>query len=122
MMQVWYCPFANRFVLETLPTTRDSPEEVNGWLIGFDVEMASGLVMRVNALKHDGLGKRDTDLKAKVLTCPKWYADQWSLEHHQVTRPYPKDGAHHIYSRPPNRLDMVIGLDMIHMFPTLANS
>lgn len=39
-----------------------------------------------------------------------------------MTRPYPKDGAHHIYSRPPNRLDMVIGLDMIHMFPTLANS
>ena len=111
-----------RFVLETLSTTRDSPEEVNGLLIGFDVEMASGLVMRVNALKHDGLGKRDTDLKAKVLTCPKWYADQWSLEHHQVTRPYPKDGAHHIYSRPPTRLDMVIGLDMIHMFPTLANS
>ena len=43
-------------------------QEVNGWLIGFDVEMASGLVMRLNTLQHDGLGKKYTGLKAKVLT------------------------------------------------------
>lgn len=54
-----------QFVLETLSTTRDSPEEMNGLLIGFDVEMASGLVMRVNALKHDGLGNQTRTLRPR---------------------------------------------------------
>ena len=55
-------------------------EAVDGFLVGFNLLMASRKVQQLQALKHHGHGKSDTMLRAKVLTAPAYFFDYWNLE------------------------------------------
>ena len=55
------------FQLKTL-SMQGEVEEVDGLLVGFNVLMASGEVVQLQALKHHGLGRSGTMLRAKVLS------------------------------------------------------
>ena len=61
------------FQLETL-SMQGEVEDVDGLLVGFDVFLASGEVMQIQALKHHGLGRSGTMLRAKVLSVPAEFA------------------------------------------------
>ena len=53
---------SKRFQLEALSTQANGPEKVDGLLVGFDEVM----ILRIQALKHEGIGRSDTELQAKV--------------------------------------------------------
>ena len=93
-------------------------EGVDGLLVGFDVFLASGEVMQIQALKHHGLGRSGTMLRAKVLSVPAEFAAYWNLELQLGTHTDPTNPNNCIYTRQAQRLMLVIGLDLLHYFPT----
>ena len=60
---------AKNFTLETL-SMEGTQEAVQGLQVGFDILMANGDLNQIQLLRHDGLGKSDTQLRGKVLTVP----------------------------------------------------
>ena len=109
-----------QFQLETL-SMQGEVKAVDGLLVGFNVVMASGQVLQLQALKHHGLGKSGTLLRAKVLTVPSAFAAHWKLEQQSVTKPDASNVHNHIYTRQSEKLQLVVGMDLAHLFPTLLD-
>ena len=86
-------------------------ESVKGLLVGFDILMANGDLNHIQLLRHSGLGKADTQLRGKVLTVPRGYAEHWGLEEAELTTPHVGDPNTHLYTRTPRQLQVVIGMD-----------
>ena len=105
-----------QFQLETL-SMGGEVEAVDGLLVGFDVLMASGEVLQLQALKHHGLGKSGTMLRAKVLSVPAEFAAYWNLEQQLGAPPDPTNVNNSIYTRQAQKLMLVIGIDLMHHFP-----
>ena len=97
-------------------------EAVDGLLVVFDVVMASGEVLQLQALKHHGLGKSGTLLRAKVLTVPTDFAAYLNLEQQNVTKPVPTNIHNQIYTRQSQKLQLVVGMDLCHLIPTLKDT
>ena len=56
-------------------------------------------------------------LRAKVLSVPAAFANHWGLEQQGVTQADPSNSDNALYTRQPQRLMLVIGIDLIHLFP-----
>ena len=112
---------AKNFTLETLSMGGEQ-ESVKGTLIGFDCLMSDGSLKQIQLLRHSGLTKANTQLRGKVLTVPRHFAEQWQLEEAELTTPHTLDHNTHLYTRTPRQLSIVIGQDLAHLAPTLLTS
>ena len=110
-----------RFHLETL-SMEGKVEEVDGLMVTFEAIMADGQVKKIEALMHNGLGKSGTMLRSKVLSVPIEFANHWNLEKLEVTKTDPSDPSSALYTRQPQRMLLVVGLDLYHYFPPMLDS
>ena len=109
------------FQLETL-LMQGQVEAVNGLIVTFEAIMADGQVRKIEALKHHGLGQAGHMLRAKVLSVPTAFATHWGLEQQGGTQVDPTNPENAMYTRQPHRLMLVVGVDLIHLFPQLLYS
>ena len=109
------------FHLETL-SMQGQVEEVDGLIVTFEAIMADGQVRKIEALKHHGLGRAGHKLRAKVLSVPTAFANHWGLEQQGLTQVDPTNPHNSMYTRQPHRLMLVVGVDLIHLFPQLLDS
>ena len=110
-----------KFQVETL-SMEGGVEAVDGLLVGFDVLMATGQMIQLQGLRHDGIGRSNTTLRAKVLTVPQHFAEKWGLEEAQLTKPDAVNPNNHLYTRTSRPLQLVIGMDLVHLAPALVDS
>ena len=110
-----------RFQLETL-SMEGKVEEVDGLMVSFDAIMADGQVTNLEALMHNGLAKSGTMLWSKVLSVPVAFANHWNLEQLEVFKPDPSDSSSALYTRQPQQMLLVIGLDLYHLFPPMVDA
>ena len=61
-------------------------------------------------------------LRAKVLSVPTAFATHWGLEQQGMTQVDPTNPHNSMYTRQPHRLMLVVGVDLIHLFPQLLDS
>ena len=109
------------FHLETL-SMQGQVEEVDGLIVTFEAVMADGQVRKIEALKHHGLGRAGHKLRAKVLSVPTAFANHWGLEQQGLTQVDPTNPHNSMYTRQPHRLMLVVGVDLIDLFPQLLDS
>ena len=105
---------AKNFTLETLSMGGEQ-ESVKGTLIGFDCLMSDGSLKQIQLLRHSGLTKANTQLRGKVLTVPRYFAEQWKLEEAELTTPHTLDHNTHLYTRTPRQLSIVIEIGRAHV-------
>ena len=74
-------------------------EAVDGLLVRFNALMASGEVLQHQALKHHGLGRAGTMLRAKVLSVPAEFAAYWNLEQQLGAHQDPTNVNNSIYTK-----------------------
>jgi hypothetical protein len=110
------------FRLETLSTTAASKEKVEGLECGFNIEVGSGENLRINLLKHDGLGARDVHLRPKVITCAGWFAEKHKLNQAGLTSHCLEEGHEEQHVRSSAKLSIVLGLDLMHIAPKLVDT
>ena len=84
--------------------------------------MATGQLIQIQGLRHDGIGRSDTTLCAKVLTVPRHFAENWGSEEAQLTTPDAANPNNHLYTRTSRPLQLVIGMDLAHLAPALIDS
>ena len=119
MMGIWRRK--KTFQLETL-LMQGLVEEVDGLVVTLEAVMADEQVRKIEALKHHGLGRAGHMLCAKVLSVPTAFASYCSLEQQGVSQVNPTNPDNSMYTRQPHRLMLVIGVDLIHLFPHLLDS
>ena len=61
-------------------------------------------------------------LRSKVLSVPIKFANHWSLKNLEVVKPDPSDPSNALYTRQPQRMLLVIGLDLYHYFPPMLDT
>ena len=110
------------FRLETLSTTAATKEKVSGLEAGFTVLRSSGETLRINLIRHDGLGRRDVQLKSKLLTCPRQFAAKHNLKKEGLTESCTEAEHEEQYTRPAAKLSIVLGLDLGHVAPKLIDT
>ena len=74
-------------------------KHVEGLMVGFDILMSNGDLKQIQLLRHDGIARSNTQLRGKVITVPRHFAEKWSLEHAQLTTPHVGCPNTHLYTR-----------------------
>ena len=97
-------------------------KEVDGLLVTLEAIMADGQVKNLEALLHNGLGKSGTMLRSKVLSVPIEFANHWNLKKLEVVKPDSSDPSSALYTRQPQRMLLVIGLDLYHHLPPMLDT
>ena len=51
-------------------------KHVEGLMVGFDILMSNGDLKQIQLLRHDGIAWSNTQLRGKVLTVPRHFAEK----------------------------------------------
>ena len=112
-------PFATnqrkvRFKLETLSASATQAETVNGLEASFQVQVPGGDLVSLRLLQHSGLQLRSHQLKSKILTCSKKFANKYNLDSE------PCANKQSCIKKSPAKLSLILGQDLHHVAPQLV--